>query len=472
MDIDVIVIGAGIAGLSAALSANENGAENVVILEAGSEVGGSSRLAGGIIMGADFQFQRDAGIQDSGQAFYHDYMNTNHWNVNPAAVKAFCNESGPTIDWLIEHGVQFNPTLIFGGEENTPRCVAAVGQGQQIVDNLARAVKAAGVDVVLGHRVERLIVEGGRTVGVVVGGEEIRAGSVIIATGGYGTNRELLAKHNPSWTATGDWGWYIGTDTVHGDAFAMAEQLNARIDGHDRGLRLLHPDFVRTFDSRIPGWMVFVNQQGCRYVDESSAYGVLERASQNNGGRAWVIFDHQALDPEAAKKAKAHKLAVMPEREDLRSPNWHPTMIAEQVESGRIHSADTVEELAARIRLPVDQFAATIAQYNSGGTDPMGKSADFIRPLTTGPFYAAEVRLATLCWTGVGPAINEYGQVLNSLGQPLEGVYACGEVTGGVMGDVYMGSGNSIGNSATFGRIAGRNAAKTAAASVSPSASA
>lgn len=459
MDTDVIVIGAGIAGLAAALSAKENGAQNVVILEAGSEIGGSSRLAGGIIMGADFRYQRDAGVEDSGEAFYRDYMNTNQWNVNPAAVKAFCHESGPAIDWLIDHGVQFNPTLIFGGEENTPRCVAAVGQGQQIVDNLARAVRAAGVDIVLGSRVERLLVEDGRTTGVVVGGEEIRAGAVVIASGGYGNNRELLARHNPSWTSTGDWGWYIGTDTVHGDAFAMAEQIGARIDGHDRGLRLLHPDFVRTFDSRIPGWMVFVNAQGRRFVDESSAYGVLERAAHDNGGTAWVIFDNQALDPEAAKNTKSHKLAVMPEREDLRSPNWHPTMIAEQVEAGRIHSANSIEELADKAGLPADQLGVTIARYNARDADAMGKAEDFVRPVTEGPFYAAEARLATLCWTGVGPAINERGQILDSLGEPLPGVYACGEATGGVMGDVYVGSGNSIGNCATFGRIAGRHAA-------------
>lgn len=461
--LDVIVIGSGIAGLTAALSATENGAESVAIFEAGKEVGGSSRLAGGIIMGADFGFQRDAGVEDSGEAFYRDYMNANQWNANPTAVKAFCMESGRAIDWLVEHGVRFNSQLIFGGEENTPRCVAAVDQGQQIVDSLARAVRAAGVDIVLGNRVEKILVEDGRTAGVVVGGEEIRATSVVIASGGYGANKELLAQHNPSWTATGDWGWYIGADTVRGDAFGFADQLDARIDGHDRGLRLLHPNFVRTFDSRIPAWMVFVNAEGRRYVDESNPYGVLERATHRQDGVAWLIFDHQAVDADAAAKTRSHKLEVMPEREDLRSPNWYPSMIVEQAEAGRIHTADSIVGLAEKAGLPTEQLQASIEQYNTADNDAMGKHEQFVRPVAQAPFYAAEVRLATLCWTGVGLAINERGQVLDSLGQPSQGVYACGEVTGGVLSDMYMGSGSSIGNSATFGRIAGRHAALASA---------
>ena len=149
----------------------------------------------------------------------------------------------------------------------------------------------------------------------------------------------------------------------------------------------------------------------------------------------------------------------MPERENLRSPNWHPSMITEQVEAGRIHCGNTIAELAEKAGLPVEQLTATIENYNTAENDAMGKPAMFVRPVTQGPFYAAEVRLATLCWTGTGMSINGRGQMLNRLGAPIEGIYACGEVTGGVMGDMYVGSGSSIGNSATFGRIAGRNAA-------------
>ncbi|TDC55488.1 FAD-dependent oxidoreductase [Actinomadura sp. KC345] len=456
--IDVIIIGSGIAGLSAALSATENGARTVVVFEADTEIGGASRLSGGIIMGAGYGLQREAGVEDSAESFYRDYMNANVWNLNPAAVKAFCDESGPTIDWLVGHGVRFHPDLIFGGAENTPRCVAAVGQGGQIVNGLARKVRQAGVDIAVDHRVERILFEDGRAVGVVVGGEEIRSASVVIASGGYGANRELLAEHNPSWTATGDWGWYIGTGTAQGDAFGFAEQLGARIDGHDRGLRLLHPGFVRTFESYIPGWMVLVNKEGRRFVDESSAYGVLDRTTHSNGGVAWFVFDHQAVDRSTAGNTKAYK-QVMPEREDRQSPNWNPAMIAEQVEAGRIHSAGTVAQLAVKAGLPVDQLQATVEAYNDGDHDAFGKDAQFVRPITEGPFYAAEVRLATLCWTGVGPAVTGRGEVMDTLGRPIPGAYACGEVTGGVLGDVYVGSGNSVGNSATFGRIAGRNAA-------------
>ncbi|MFC5745733.1 FAD-dependent oxidoreductase [Actinomadura rugatobispora] len=461
--IDVLVIGSGIAGLSAALSATENGAESVVILEADTEIGGSSRLSGGIIMGADFKLQREAGIEDSAESFYRDYMNANVWNLNPAAVKAFCRESGRAIDWLVDHGVQFHPALVFGGSENTPRCVAAVGQGGQLVNSLARAVREAGVDIVVNHRVERILVEDGRAAGVVADGEEIRAAAVVIASGGYGADRRLLAEHNPSFTATGDWGWYIGTGTARGDAFGFAEQLGAQIVGHDRGLRLLHPDFVHTFESYIPGWMVLVNKEGRRFVDESAPYGVLERTTHRNGGVAWFVFDHQAVDRSTAGRTKAYK-QVFPEREERQSPNWNPAMIAEQVEAGRIHSAGTLAGLAEAAGLPADRLQATIESYNDDRPDEMGKDAQFVRPVAEGPFYAAEVRLATLCWTAVGPAITGRGEITDTLGRPIPGAYACGEVTGGILGDVYVGSGNSVGNSATFGRIAGRSAAQDVSA--------
>jgi succinate dehydrogenase/fumarate reductase flavoprotein subunit len=185
---------------------------------------------------------------------------------------------------------------------------------------------------------------------------------------------------------------------------------------------------------------------------------VLDRTTHRNGGVAWFVFDHQAVDRSTAGNTKAYK-QLIPEREGRQSPNWNPTMIDEQVEAGRIHTADTIAELAEKAGLPVDQLQATIETYNSGN-DHMGKDAQFVRPITEAPFYAAEVRLATLCWTAVGPAITERGEVIDTLGRPISGAYACGEVTGGVLGDVYVGSGNSIGNSATFGRIAGRSAAQ------------
>lgn len=455
---DVLIVGSGFAGLTAAISAKESGAEHVLIAEAAEQVGGSSRLSGGIIMGAGYSHQKASGIEDSGEVFYKDYMNANVWNVNPAAIRTFTAEAGPTIDWLTGHGVEFHPTMIYGGTENTPRCVAAVGQGQQMADSLARRARELGVDIALGQRVDRLVVEDGRVCGIAVGDDEILADAVVIASGGYGANKELLAKFNPSLTATEDWAWYIGADEAQGDALTFAEQVNANVVGFDRGLRLLHPNFVRTWESYIPAWMVLVNSESRRYVDESNAYGVLDRATHRAGGKAWFVFDHKAVDPQAGESVASYK-QVMPEREDRRSPNWNPAMITEQVEAGRIHAADSIAELAQKSGLPAEQLEATIAAYNGDGVDEMGKDPRFVRPIDMGPFYAAEVRLATLCWTATGMDITENGQVVDTNRRPIPGLYAAGEATGGILGDVYVGSGNSVANSTTFGRLAGRAAA-------------
>ena len=121
-DIDVLVVGSGAAGLSAALSAREAGAERVLVAEGGDVVGGSSRLSGGLIMGAGTRHQAAAGIADDTDALYHDYMQANRWDVDAAVVRRFCDMSGVVVDWLADLGVEFHERLVRGGDELVPRC--------------------------------------------------------------------------------------------------------------------------------------------------------------------------------------------------------------------------------------------------------------------------------------------------------------------------------------------------------------
>ena len=168
-DVDVVVIGSGIAGLAAAHSAWESGLKRVLIAESEGVVGGSSRLSGGIVMGAPTRYQKAAGIQDSADMLFHDYMSLNQWMVEAGVIRNYCDEAGPAVDWMGDLGVAFHDELIFGGGEIVPRCHCAVNGGQGIIDSLHAKAREREIDIALGQRIDRLIVEDGRVAGVAVG---------------------------------------------------------------------------------------------------------------------------------------------------------------------------------------------------------------------------------------------------------------------------------------------------------------
>ena len=461
-DVDVLVVGSGIAGLCAAIVAAQTGAR-VLIAEAGSVVGGSSRLSGGVVMGAGTRQQQAAGIDDTPEAYFRDVMNVNQWALAPAPLWRYAQQAAPTIDWLIDLGAEFHSELVFGGTESVARCLESTSAGAGIINALHRTARHEGVDIALGQRIDRLLTIDGTVVGAAVGDAEIRAAGVVLATGGFGANREMLQRYFPHATAAGDWLWYIGAEHAQGDGLMLGQSVGAHIVGENRGLRLIHPHFVNSVESYLPGWLVLVDGEGRRFVDESAPYGILDRRMSAVGHRAFVILDASAADPEVARASKNYR-QVYPARQD-RTVNWNPAMVREQVEAGRIRQAASVEELAVQLGMDPQVLGGTVARYNAGaesGVDDMMKPREFVRPLTRAPFYAAEVRAATVCWTGTGLQIDEDARVLDGNGKPIAGLYAAGETTGGILGDVYVGSGGSLTNGAVFGRIAGAEAARFA----------
>jgi fumarate reductase flavoprotein subunit len=149
-----------------------------------------------------------------------------------------------------------------------------------------------------------------------------------------------------------------------------------------------------------------------------------------------------------------------------RSPNWNDEMLGRMADDGRIVRADTIDAVALAIGADPVTLRATVDRYNTlverGDDVDHHKGSGFLRPIATGPFYAAEVRLATVALTAVGLRIERNAEVLDHAGRVIPGLFAAGECTGGVLGDVYMGSGNSYSNCLVFGRIAGASAARRA----------
>lgn len=464
-DVDVLVIGSGAAGLTAALSARHGGATSVLVAEAEGEIGGSSRLSGGLMMGAGTRYQRALGIEDNADLLFHDYMQLNQWKVESAVVRRLAERCGPTVEWLGDLGVEYYEQLVFGGDEPLPRVHCPIGRGQAVVDVLTRHCRAVEVEFALGRRVDRLLVEDGNVVGVGVGEDTITAGAVVVASGGFGNDPDKLAEYFPLASSTGR-AWYIGAPGSRGDHLDLGAQVGAQVRGHNRGLRLLHPDFDRIYEAYLPGWLMLVDRDGRRFCDETAPYGIMDGLIQESGDIAYAVFDDATLKAATAAGVARYKQKI-PGSTKRQSPHWNTDIVQSMVESGRVHRAGTLAELAGLAGLPAAHLEGTIARYNASadaGEDiDYLKDPKFLEPVAAPPFYAAEIRPATVCFTACGLRTDRDARVLGESGQPVFGLFAAGESAGGIVGPRYVGSGNSYANCVTYGRIAGTSAARQAA---------
>ncbi len=462
---DVIVVGGGGAGMAAALTASSNGA-SVAIVEAGPQLGGSTALSGGVYYAAGTSVQRARGIlDDTPDEMFDYYMTLNQHRVEPALVRRLCNEAESGLDWLMSLGVVFKPEALYkSGVDSVARGHHAEGDGAAIAEALDRAVSQAGIDVALNSRVDRLLVDGGNVYGVNVCGDNITANSVIITTGGLGGNRELHHIYYPEAAAYGDdWTWYIGSPTVRGDGLILGQAADADITGHNRGLLLTTPGFSRDLEPYVPGWLVYVNREGRRFINETTEYAVMSGAITAQTGRTcFAIFDESSR--AAATPAFDYEEAA---GAGFPFVNYVADRLEEMAAKGKIYKANTISELAELAGIRASALASSISTYNASctkGSDPeFFKEASIMRPIQVAPFYAAEVRPAVICLTSVGLRINSSGQVLSRDNLPISGLFAAGETTGGVMGERYVGGGNSITNAIVFGRIAGRSATTASA---------
>ncbi len=463
-DFDVIVVGSGAAGLSAALAASEDGA-TVLVVESQGIVGGSSRLSGGLMMGAGTRYQKALGIEDSPEALFHDYMTLNQWKVESAVVERLTQRAGAAVEWLGDLGVEFYDEMVFGGDETVPRVHCPIGRGQAVVDVLHARCRERGVEFALGQRIDRLIVEHGAVRGVAVGDDSITAGAVVVASGGFGANEEKRRELFPSVFDT-EWSYYIGADGAQGDALDFTRDVDAQITGFNRGLRLMHTDFDKMYEAYIPGWLILVNRDGRRFCNETAPYGIMDGLLSEQGDVAFAIFDHTRL-VEATELGVARYKQSIPGSTKRQSPHWNLDIIEMMIKEGKVHVADSVGQLASSIGVPAQHLQATVDRTNElhelhEDVDYL-KDPKFLEPITDGPFYGVEVRPATCCFTACGLRIDREGQVLDSAGRPIAGLFAAGEVAGGVIGPRYVGSGNSYGNCVTMGRVAGQSAAAVSA---------
>jgi fumarate reductase flavoprotein subunit len=463
-DFDVIIVGGGGAGLSAAIEATKAGA-SCMLLEADTKLGGATAASSGVFYAGDTSVQRARGITDTADAMFEYVMAINQWALKPDIIRYICDQSGPAIEWLIELGVKFPPEyLVCSGVDIVPRGHPSEGAGYAIAERLINAAGVLGIETALDTRVERLLVEDGRVVGVHAGGMDLRACATIITTGGFGNNPEMVKKHFPSVGQHYPWTWAVhdGLPFILGDGLKMGEDVGAGIVGHDAGLPLPTSGFGKFIEAFLPPWTMMVNDAGRRFVPECAAYTVVGYLiNEQPNAHAWCIFDEPTLI-----EASNDSSYLDPYHSGGTTPIWEEETLRKKAAEGSIIIADALTELAAKCGIDAAALAATTRQYNADAAT--GEDRGFLKktkkmfPVAQGPFYAVEVKAAIIGLTGAGLDADRQLRILDTHGAPIPGLYGAGEVLGVVQGKRYAGGGFSVGPAIILGREAGRQAAAEA----------
>ncbi len=447
---DVLVLGAGQAGLTAAVAAGQHGAR-VLVLEKLEYAGGSTSMSSGLTAYAGTDEQRALGIEDTPESLRADILATGQHRNDEALVDAYCREQLRTYRWLKDLGVEYGHVHAASGQ-SVPRSHST--DPSRMIDTLVRRAEELGARIVYGVRAFQLAHDAdGAITGVVVenGGtlQEIGAGAVVLATGGFSRNLDLLERFVPQMVHA----IHGGSPGCEGDGLIMGWKVGAdfRDTPYVKGTFGIYPgDDPREGGTGILAvykGAIAVDFRGRRFVDESLPYKEIGDACLALPEHvAWQVFDQQTMDED--------------------DPEVHIYWFSGRLATGLLETADTIEELAAKIDVPAEQLRRTVEEYNAAvrgerpddfGRTSLSGTSDRPHELVRGPFYAhlsgASV-LATYCGLTVDPTT----RVLDVYGEEIPGLFAAGEVTGGFHGAGYV-TGTSVGKSGVFGRLSGLAAA-------------
>jgi flavocytochrome c len=459
---DVVIVGFGGAGATAAIAARKAGSE-VIVLEKRIVGGGSSVVSGGVFYASNTSVQKANDITDSADQMYQHYLNAGKGFNDPTLARLAADHSASNIEELIQLGATFpNPPSISGAEYNVgSEPIARVHSvvfgeksgGAAFFGVLEKGAMDAGAEVLYETPAKELVVD---TKGQVVGVKADNGGTtmyvkarkaVILTSGGFTRNEQMLY----AFTMQGHYSQPLGAPDLTGDGHQMAFALGAATENISEilgipGLTLPGANAATyafwTFMPTIPA--ILVNTRGQRFVDEFSFYDWKNTALLNQTDHiAFSVFDSKTRD--AAKG-----MIVMGFSNDLEK----------EVADGTVLKADTVADLANAMGVSADRLEATITTWNASsaaGTDAdFGRTAAF-GAIDTAPFYAFKT-YSTMFDNSGGLKINENAQVIDVWGSPIPRLYAAGQIAGGVIGEHYPGSGTALNAGMTFGNIAGTHA--------------
>ena len=493
VDADVVVVGAGGAGMTAAITAAAEG-KTVVILESQSMVGGNSvRATGGMNAGKtvyqdENEFGESAGVEKTLKTAAEKYADnetitalaktvSEQWAAyqadptgyfdsvelmeldtmiggkginDPELVETLCANSADAIDWLDEHGITLHNVSSFGGAsvKRIHRPVNAEGKtvsvGSYMIPLLEENCEKAGVKMMLDTTATEILTDAnGAAVGVKATGASgetvtVNAKAVVLATGGFGANLDMVVKYKPELKG------FMTTNApgIQGQGIEMAEAIGAATVDMDQ--IQIHPTVEANTAALITEGLrgdgaILINEEGQRFIDEVGTRDVVSAAEiAQTGSYSWLVVDQAMADASS--------------------------VIQGYIKKGYTVTGATYEELGKAMGVDAAAFAETMEKWNGyveAKNDPDFGRTSFANPLNTAPYYAVKVT-AGVHHTMGGLKINANTEVLNEKGEVIPGLFAAGEVTGGVHGANRLG-GNAVADFTVFGRIAGAAASDYAA---------
>ena len=497
MEADLVIIGGGGAGLAAALTASEKGCNKIIVLEKVGSTGGNSAMAHDLF-GAESPVQKRMGSDARRDEFFKVAMRWSHWSkVNPRVIRAFIDKSGDTVGWLLKKGINFNLGQFYLNQ--SPRIRHAIeGRGAELMRVLAKECKERGIQILTLTPVKKLLLgKDGQITGVIAAGTDIEyhitSKSVIIASGGYAANKELLAKYCSYFIPdvmvnqgvrhnTGD-GIQLATEVgaataglgcimFHGPHSPSWPQATARIPLNT------NPDNEIQVDLSKLVWepnTLWVNKRGKRFIDEAynlSSFAHAAATAQQPGGIMFSLFDDSIIKvmeteglirPAAyggIKTMKTSVLALTP----LPGLAAGLRTLAAKYDSW-LKIADTWDDIANWIGAKPETFKKTIEEYNIAcerGLDSiLCKDRIYLLPLKSPPYYAIKGQ-SMICDAIGGAKINENMEVVDVEDNSIPGLFAAGSASGGWESENYCYelTGHLLGFALNSGRIAGENAVK------------
>ena len=493
VDADIVIVGAGGAGMTAAITAAEEG-KNVVILESQPMVGGNSvRATGGMnaaktVYQDENEFGESAGVEKTLKSAADNYADnetitalaktvSEQWAEyqknptgyfdsvelmeldtmvggkgvnNPELVETLCSNSADAIDWLDEHGITLHNVSSFGGA-SVKRIHRPVGEdgkvvsvGSYMIPLLQENCEKAGVQILLNTTANEILTDAnGAAVGVKATGSTgetvtVNAKAVVLTTGGFGANLDMVVKYKPELKG------FMTTNAAgaQGQGIEMATAIGAGTVDMDQ--IQIHPTVEANTAALITEGLrgdgaVLINAEGKRFIDEVSTRDVVSAAEiAQTGSYSWLVVDQAMVDASS--------------------------VIQGYIKKGYTVTGETYEELAKAMGVDETAFAETMNKWNGyvdAKNDPDFGRTSFANKLDTAPYYAIKVT-AGVHHTMGGLTINTNTEVLKEDGTVIPGLFAAGEVTGGVHGANRLG-GNAVADFTVFGRIAGKAASDYAA---------
>ena len=493
VDADVVVVGAGGAGMTAAITAAAEG-KSVVILESQSMVGGNSvRATGGMNAGKtvyqdENEFGESAGVEKTLKTAAEKYADnetitalaktvSEQWAAyqanptgyfdsvelmeldtmiggkginDPELVETLCANSADAIDWLDEHGITLHNVSSFGGAsvKRIHRPVNAEGKtvsvGSYMIPLLEENCKKAGVQILLNTTANEILTDAnGAAAGIKATGSTgetvtVNAKAVVLTTGGFGANLDMVVEYKPELKG------FMTTNAAgaQGQGIEMATAIGAGTVDMDQ--IQIHPTVEANTAALITEGLrgdgaVLINAEGKRFIDEVGTRDVVSAAEiAQTGSYSWLVVDQAMVDASS--------------------------VIQGYIKKGYTVTGETYEELGKAMGVDEAAFAETMKTWNGyveAKNDPDFGRTSFANPLDTAPYYAIKVT-AGVHHTMGGLTINTNTEVLKEDGTVIPGLFAAGEVTGGVHGANRLG-GNAVADFTVFGRIAGKAASDYAA---------